>query len=159
VGREVAKGLAAIHAAGVVHRDMKPENVLITKDHVVKVMDLGVARLTDEALKLSQTGAFVGSIRYAAPESFSKGTAEVDGRADRHALGLLRYELATGTDPYFGNSIPEILARVLEEEPRRLGEVNPQLSPFFEEVVHTLLAKKPSTAVCPSFSARSTTPA
>ncbi len=144
IGREVAKGLGAIHAAGVVHRDVKPENVLITKDHVVKVMDLGVARLNDEALRLSQTGAFVGSIHYAAPECFSEGGKHVDGRADLHALGLVLYEMACGTNPYFAADIPQILKKVLHEDPRRLGDVNPQLSPFFEEVVHTLLAKKPA---------------
>src|SRR5262245_26060302 len=143
IGREVAKGLAAIHATGVVHRDMKPENVLITKDHAVKVMDLGVARLSDEALRLSQTGAFVGSIHYAAPECFDDGGRNVDGRADLHALGLVLYELACGVNPYFADSVPETLKKVLHEAPRRLGDVNPQLSPFFEEVVHTLLAKKP----------------
>ena len=143
IGREVAKGLAAIHAAGVSHRDMKPENVLITGEHVVKVMDLGVARLNDDALRLSQTGAFVGSIHYAAPECFSEGGKHVDGRADLHALGLVLYELACGANPYYAESIPEILKRVLHEAPRRLGDVNPQLSPFFEEVVHTLLAKQP----------------
>jgi tetratricopeptide (TPR) repeat protein len=162
IGREVAKGLAAIHAAGVVHRDMKPENVLITKEHVVKVMDLGVARLNDEALRLSQTGAFVGSIHYAAPEQFglpsaagaqeatprspvrAKGGDHIDGRADLHALGLVLYEMACGVNPYFADTIPEILKKVLHEEPRRLGDVNPQISPFFEEVVHCLLAKKPA---------------
>ena len=143
VGREVAKGLAAIHAAGVVHRDMKPENVLITGEHVVKVMDLGVARLQDEALRLSQTGAFVGSIHYAAPESFRDGGKLVDGRADLHALGLVLYELSCGVNPYYAESIPEILRKVLHEAPRRLGEINPQLSPFFEEVVHCLLEKAP----------------
>src|SRR6185295_2408866 len=91
IGREVAKGLAAIHAVGVVHRDMKPENVLVTKEHVVKVMDLGVARLADEALRLSQSGAFVGSVQYAAPEQF-RSAADVDARADLHALGLILYE-------------------------------------------------------------------
>jgi tetratricopeptide (TPR) repeat protein len=143
IGREVAKGLAAIHAAGVVHRDMKPENVLITKDHQVKVMDLGVARLNDEALRLSQTGAFVGSIHYAAPECFREGGRQVDGRADLHALGLVLYELACGINPYLADDVPQILKKVLQEEPRRLGDINPQLSPFFEEVVHTLLAKRP----------------
>jgi tetratricopeptide (TPR) repeat protein len=160
IGREVTKGLAAIHAAGVVHRDIKPENVLITKEHVVKVMDLGVARLNDEALRLSQTGAFVGSIHYAAPECFglaraasaseairrSSGGAKEDGvdhRVDLHALGLVLYELSSGVNPYFADSVPEILKKVLHEEPRRLGDINPQLSPFFEEVVHNLLAKKP----------------
>jgi tetratricopeptide (TPR) repeat protein len=143
IGREVAKGLAAIHAAGVVHRDMKPENVLITGDHQVKVMDLGVARLQDEAMRLSQTGAFVGSIHYAAPEAFREGGKHVDGRADLHALGLVLYELASGVNPYLADDVPQILRKVLHEEPRRLGEVNPQLSAFFEEVVHTLLVKDP----------------
>src|SRR5262245_23006261 len=143
IGREVAKGLAAIHATGVVHRDMKPENVLITREHGVKVMDLGVARLNDEALRLSQTGAFVGTIHSAAPECFGDGGRSVDGRADLHALGLVLYELACGVNPYFAESVPETLKKVLHEAPRRLGDVNPQLSPFFEEVVHTLLAKKP----------------
>jgi predicted ATPase len=164
IAREVAKGLAAIHATGVVHRDVKPENVLITAEHVVKVMDLGVARLNDEALRLSQTGAFVGSIHYAAPECFGLARAEgaseaiprsregearsakgdhVDGRADLHALGLVLYELAGGTNPYLADDVPQILKKILHEEPRRLGDVNPQLSPFFEEVVHCLLAKKP----------------
>jgi len=143
IGREVCKGLGAIHAAGVIHRDMKPDNVLITADHVVKVMDLGVARLQDEQLRLSQTGAFVGSIHYAAPECFSRTGAVVDGRADLHALGLVLYELSCGTNPYVADRVPQILDKVLNEVPRRLGDVDPQLSPFFEEVVHTLLAKDP----------------
>ncbi len=155
VGIEVAKGLAAMHAAGVVHRDVKPENVLITDDHVVKVMDLGVARLVDESVRLSQSGAFVGSILYAAPEQFgrlaprgaesgaigAKGVDAVDGRADLHALGVVLYELSTGTHPYQADDFRSVMRRVLDEKPRRPGEINPQLSPFFEEVVLTLLAK------------------
>jgi tetratricopeptide (TPR) repeat protein len=141
IGREVAKGLTAIHAVGVVHRDLKPENVLITKDHAVKVMDLGVARLADESLRLSQSGAFVGSVEYAAPEQFGGGA--VDRRADLHALGLILYELACAQHPYRADTFPAVMRRVREDAPRRLGEVNPQLSPFFEEVVHCLLAKRP----------------
>ena len=141
VAMEVTKGLAAIHAAGVVHRDLKPENVLITKDHVVKVMDLGVAQLAEETIRLSQTGAFVGSLHYAAPEQV-QDAQHVDGRADLHALGLLLYELATGRNPYEGGDARAVLRRILDETPRRLSELNPQTSPFFEEVVHTLLAKK-----------------
>lgn len=143
VGREVAKGLAAIHAAGVVHRDVKPENVLITAGHAVKVMDLGIARLDDEVLRLSQTGVFVGSIHYAAPECFLDGGGRIDARTDLHALGVLLYELAGGVNPYQAGSVAEVLQRILHEEPRRLGDVNPQVSAFFEEVVHVLLAKAP----------------
>jgi len=140
IGREIAKGLAAIHAAGIVHRDLKPENVLVTKGHAVKVMDLGVARLVDEAVRLSQTGAFVGSVHYAAPEQF--GNDGVDHRADLHALGLVLYELAGGAHPWQDDDFRVILRKVANDAPRRISEINPQVSPFFEEFVHTLLAKK-----------------
>ncbi len=142
IGCEVAKGLSAIHAAGVVHRDLKPENVLITRDEVVKVMDLGVARLQDEALRLSQTGVFVGSLHYAAPEQFEAGGKAVDGRTDLYALGIVLYELATGRHPFGDGDFHALVRRMMKEEPRRAGELNPQLSPFFEEVVHTLLEKR-----------------
>jgi tetratricopeptide (TPR) repeat protein len=141
VAREVAKGLVAIHEAGVVHRDLKPENVLISEDHVVKVMDLGVSRLLDNALRLSQSGAFVGSVRYAAPEQFHRGGEQVDERCDLHGLGLVLYELATGRHPFEAGDITETILKVTRERPRRLGELQPQLSAFFEEAVHTLLEK------------------
>jgi tetratricopeptide (TPR) repeat protein len=138
IGREIARGLGAIHGAGVVHRDLKPENVLITAEHVVKVMDLGVAQLTEESIRLSHSGAFVGSAEYAAPEQFG---GEVDHRCDLHALGLLLYELACGQHPYRADDFRTVMKQVCEVAPRRAGDINPQLSAFFEEVVHTLLAK------------------
>ena len=141
VGREVAKALVAIHAVGAVHRDLKPDNVILTPEHVVKVMDLGVARLVDELLRVSQTGAFVGSVRYAAPEQFDARETEVDGRADLYALGLTLYELATGSHPFAGDEFQVVLKRQLTETPRPAGEVNPQLSPFFEELVARLVEK------------------
>jgi serine/threonine protein kinase/tetratricopeptide (TPR) repeat protein len=139
VGREVAKGLAAIHAAGAVHRDLKPENVIVTKDHVVKVMDLGVAHV-DDAATLSDTGAFIGSLRYGAPEQFRR-VGEVDHRVDLHALGVLLHELATGEHPFAGDEFGEVVRQVLDVRPRRLGELAPQLSPFLEELVAQLLEK------------------
>ena len=138
---EVARALVAIHEAGAVHRDLKPENVLITSDHHVKVMDLGVALLADEAVRLSQTGVFVGSVHYAAPEQFGGDESEIDGRADLHALGVLLYELSTGTHPYAQDDVRAVVRKVLDEIPRPPGELNTQLSPFFEQVVLTLVAK------------------
>ncbi len=141
IAREVARGLAAIHEAGVIHRDLKPENVLITRDHVVKVMDLGVARAAEEAMRLSLSGNFVGSVLYASPEQFAGPGAELDGRADLYSLGVVLYELCSGAHPYPSEGFAQAVAQAVEKEPRRLGESVPQLSPFFEEVVHALLAK------------------
>jgi serine/threonine protein kinase/tetratricopeptide (TPR) repeat protein len=157
VGREIARALVAIHGAGALHRDLKPENVIISRsaapgrDHLVKVMDLGVARLLDEPLRVSQTGAFVGSVRYAAPEQFGRpvrrsatseaSSAEVDGRADLYSLGLTLYELATGSHPFAGDAFHVVLQRQLTETLRPAGELNPQLSPFFEELLARLVEK------------------
>jgi serine/threonine protein kinase/tetratricopeptide (TPR) repeat protein len=143
VGRQVAEALAAIHQAGLLHRDVKPENVLITPENDVKVMDLGIARAVDELVRLSQTGAFVGSVLYAAPEQFQEALGTVDHRADLHALGLLLYEMACGRHPFQADDVPAVLGRILHEDPAPLGAVNEQLSPFFEGLVHTLLAKSP----------------
>ena len=125
VGHEIAAGLEAIHAAGVVHRDLKPENVLITDDHVVKIMDLGVAQLQDAAIRLSQTGHFVGSIHYAAPEQFGAQSDRIDARADLHALGAILYELSSGRHPFHDDDPRAVLRRVLDETPRPLADLNP----------------------------------
>ncbi|MHC4163166.1 MAG: serine/threonine-protein kinase [Planctomycetota bacterium] len=139
IGREVAQALRAIHEAGVVHRDLKPENVLITKDQVVKVMDLGVALPKDEAIKLTQTGSFFGTVHYAAPEQLEG--VEPDRRADWYALGLMLYELATGRHPSMANDVGSLMRLRIEETPRPAGQVNPQLSAYFEEVLKGLLAR------------------
>ncbi len=145
IATEIAKGLVGIHDAGVVHRDLKPENVLITPDHSVKIMDLGVARLMDEAVRLSRTGAFVGSFHYAAPEQFRDDAREIDGRADLFALGITLYELATGKHPFTATAqsgMHTLIQNILNLEPPRAAITCPELSPFFEELVHQLLQKE-----------------
>ena len=119
VGHEIACGLEAIHEVGVIHRDVKPENVLITREHQVKVMDLGVARLLDEAERLTQTGQFVGSFEYAAPEQFQDAACEPDERADLHALGAVLYELATGHHPFRAESLHATLLSSRNWQTRR----------------------------------------
>ncbi|MHC4549417.1 MAG: serine/threonine-protein kinase [Planctomycetota bacterium] len=140
IAREAAKALVAIHAVGIIHRDLKPENILITDDYVLKVMDLGIARLVDEEFRLSLAGGFVGSVLYGAPEQFECGTAELDGRADLYTLGLALYELVTGKHPFAAEEGEVVIGRQHHEEARPAGELNPQISPFFEEVLKTLLA-------------------
>jgi serine/threonine protein kinase len=91
-------------------------------------------------VRLSQTGAFVGSVEYGAPEQF-RDPETVDARADLHALGVVLYELATGVHPFHAGGFHAVVRRILDEVPRPAAELNPQLSPFLEEVVRTLLEK------------------
>ena len=97
IGANMAHALAALHEIGVVHRDVKPENVVISPDERIKLMDLGLAFVQEEALRLTQTGVFVGSLLYAAPEQL-RGDP-VDARTDLFGLGLVLFELLTGHLP------------------------------------------------------------
>ena len=142
LGREVAQAVEAIHAAGVVHRDLKPENILITGDQEVRVMDLGVARLQGEATRLTRTGAFVGSLNYAAPEQLREGGTDLDGRVDLWALGVTLQEAATGQHPFGRGDLGTMIRRILLEEPPPASRVNSRVTPFFEEVLQRLLRKE-----------------
>ncbi len=146
IGHEIARGLEAVHAAGIVHRDLKPGNVLITPDHVVKVMDLGLARQVDEEDGLTRTGMFVGTLNYAAPEQL-RHAKDVDSRCDLYALGALLYKLATGKTPFAADTFHELVQQVRDERPRRPRRLNPQISRFFEELLLVLLSKKPADRI------------
>ncbi len=134
IGREIAHALVAIHGGGIIHRDLKPENVLITDSNTVKVMDLGVARLAEQKLRLSATGAFVGSLLYSAPEQL---TGEADAKTDLYSLGIVLFELATGKHPLALDDLAEGVFRMSPSFPTP-SEFGSQLSPFFEEVLKSL---------------------
>ncbi|MEN8148741.1 MAG: protein kinase [Planctomycetota bacterium] len=142
VGHEMAAGLAAVHQAGFIHRDVKPENVMITRDEVVKLMDLGMARLKDEVFRLSEPGDFVGTVLYSAPEQFLRGGEDVDGRADLYALGLILYELVTGDHALGSGGEPgAVMRRQIRTTPVPPSRRNPHLSSFFDELIMRLLRK------------------
>ncbi len=143
LAREVARGLEAIHAAGIVHRDLKPGNVLLTKDGDVKVMDLGLARQASGDDRMSQTGLFLGTAAYAPPEQFF-GKKELDPRSDLYSLGAMLFELTTGRVPFEATAIGDLVRKVLRDRAPRIGALAPQTTPFFEEIVATLLDKEPS---------------
>ena len=104
---QALRGLEAIHRAGIVHRDISPENLMITADDEVKIIDLGVAKLQDpDAVSQTRTGIFVGKLRYASPEQlgFLPEGETIDARADIYALGMVLVELLTGRPPYEAKS-------------------------------------------------------
>jgi serine/threonine-protein kinase len=139
--REVCAAMAAAHAAGVVHRDLKPDNVLLAKDGRVVVTDFGIARALAHGERATKTiGGIVGTPEYMAPEQV-EGAADIDGRADIYALGAMMFELFTGEPAWRGDSPYAIAAaRLLRPPPDPRGVV-PSLSPALSEVVLRCMAR------------------
>jgi serine/threonine-protein kinase len=103
-----AKALAHAHALGMIHRDIKPDNMLLTTDGVVKLADLGLAKEEDDALDLTRTGIGIGTPIYAAPEQ-SRDAKRVDGRSDLYALGCVLYHLLAGRPPFEANNLLDLI--------------------------------------------------
>jgi tetratricopeptide (TPR) repeat protein len=140
IARQAAAGLQAIHEHAI-HRDLKPANILITGDEVVKVMDLGIARLEDPRFVESTEDLFRGSILYASPEQLASHGRPLDGRSDLYSLGVVLHELATGRHPFDGSDLGRVVHRILHEDPPALTEARDDLSRFLTEVVAKLLVK------------------
>src|SRR6266498_3022424 len=137
---EVAGALAVAHARGIVHRDVKPGNVMLTTEGKVKVMDFGIARAT-AVPSITQTSAVVGTAQYIAPEQ-AQGL-EVDGRTDVYALGCCLYEMVTGQVPFSGPTPVAIAYRHVREEPTPPRALNPDVPPPLERVCLKAMAKRP----------------
>ncbi len=139
---QAARGLAALHAVGVVHRDVKPENILLADDRRVRIMDLGVAKVAGGSSgALTQEGQFIGSFRYASPEQCEG--REIGPSADLYALGVVLYELAVGRAPFEGDDAVTLLRAHVEVRPAPVAERNPRVSDFLSDVIETLLEKRP----------------
>jgi len=139
---QVSEGLAAIHAMGIVHRDLKPENVMVTPDRRIRITDLGVAKMRDASVELTGAGQFVGSLPYASPEQCQ--AEPVGPRADLYSLGVVLYELATGSNPFRHETPAAAIHAHLELTPEPAQDHTPELSAFFNELLTTLLAKHPA---------------
>lgn len=144
IADQVLDALAAVHAEGVVHRDVKPENVVITAEHRVLVMDLGIARRQAEGETLTQAGEFVGSLAYAAPEQFRGGEDRLGPAADLYALGVVLFELATGRNPFRLDDLGTLLRQKLQEEAPRARSVRPEVEPFWDETIAVATKREPS---------------
>jgi len=141
IARQLAEGLAAAHASGVIHRDLKPANVLIDRNGDAYISDFGVARSLVSG-GITQTGAVVGTPDYLSPEQ-ARGDA-VDGRSDLYALGLLLYEMLTGTMPFSGGTVSEILAQRMLRSPPPVTNLRPQTPPWLTRLVDRLLRTQPA---------------
>jgi eukaryotic-like serine/threonine-protein kinase len=146
---QAASALAAAHAKGIVHRDVKPENLFLLRrkdQDFVKVVDFGISkslRASDEAEeqpRLTQTGMVLGTPLYMSPEQ-ARGDDELDARVDIYALGVIMYEAATGRVPFVGNNYLSVISQVLNEEPRPLRDQRPELSEEFEAIVMRAMDK------------------
>ena len=144
LGREMARGLAAAHAVGLIHRDIKPANLWLdaTAGGRVKILDFGLARPAESDATLTQSGVIVGTPAYMAPEQ-AQGL-KVDGRADLFSLGCVLYRLCSGRLPWKGENAMATLMAVSTEETTSLSQLKPDLPPALAELVMQLLAKKPA---------------
>jgi eukaryotic-like serine/threonine-protein kinase len=142
VASDIAKALAYAHRHGVVHRDVKPGNVLITADGQVKVTDFGIARATGADEQVTQTGLVMGTATYFSPEQ-AQGFA-VDGRSDVYSLGVVLYEMVTGKPPFSGESPVSIAYQHVRERPQPPSIVNPAVPAPLEAVILQAMAKSPA---------------
>jgi len=141
IGRQLAEGLAAAHSSGVIHRDLKPANVLIDRNGDAYISDFGVARSLASG-GITRSGAVVGTPDYLSPEQARGDT--VDGRSDLYALGLLLYEMLTGTMPFSGGTVSEILAQRMLRSPPPVSQLRPQTPPWLTRLVDRLLRTQPA---------------
>lgn len=141
IGAEVAAALSAAHRNGVVHRDVKPGNVLIDDRGGVKVTDFGIARARNTTENLTQTGAVMGTATYFSPEQ-AQGHA-VDQRSDVYSLGVVLYEMAAGQAPFSGDNPVTIAYKHVREEPPALQSLNREVPAGYAAIVSRAMAKAP----------------
>ncbi len=141
IGAHVAAALGYAHKHGVIHRDVKPGNVLITDEGQVKVTDFGIARAINTEESLTQTGAVMGTATYFSPEQ-AEGMG-VDARSDIYSLGVVLFEMATGRPPFLGDTPVAVASKHVRDHPPAPRELNPSIPPTFEAIILKAMAKNP----------------
>jgi serine/threonine protein kinase len=149
IAEQVASALTATHAAGIIHRDIKPENVMLRRDGLVKVLDFGLAKLTEQKNSVSEdstslvntkAGLVMGTVAYMSPEQ-ARGLP-VDARTDIWSLGVVLYEMLSGCSPFTGATSSDTLVSILEREPKNLTSVSPEIPEALEWIVTKALTKE-----------------
>lgn len=138
---QVADGLDHAHSQGVVHRDVKPANILVRNDGQVKIADFGIARIVDH--NMTRTGYTMGTLNYMAPEQIA--ASSVSGRADQYALAVIAFEMLCGRKPFESETHAGLILKITSEGSPSLHEFNPKLSAAANAVIQRALAKEPVT--------------
>jgi len=138
--RQAARGLGAAHQASLVHRDIKPHNIMIDAAGCVKIMDFGLMRSWREAEAITEPGVFYGTPEYASPEQCEGN--DLDGRADLYSLGAVFYEMLGGRRPHAGNTPMALFRKILEETPTTIRSLNPDVTPAVAGVLEKMMAKR-----------------
>jgi serine/threonine-protein kinase len=148
--RQTASGLDYAHGRGIVHRDVKPANIMTDEDGAVKITDFGIAKIT-AAGNMTETRTVVGTPNYMSPEQVQGMT--VDGRSDQFSLAVIAYEILTGERPFQGEQLSTIVYRIVADPPAAAHLINPTLTPRIDAVLRRALAKKPEERFpsCASF--------
>jgi serine/threonine-protein kinase len=147
VGKQLARALEIAHEQGVIHRDIKPHNMAVQADGVLKVMDFGIARLAQRPQEsgVTQAGTIVGTPEYMAPEQLSG--KELDARVDLYAAGCVLYECLTGKPPITADTPYELVAKLIEDTPPGVRTINPEVPESLDALIAQLLAKEPEDRV------------
>ncbi|MBP1599298.1 MAG: serine/threonine protein kinase, partial [Acidobacteria bacterium] len=153
---QIAEALTKAHSVGIVHRDLKPTNLMVNEDGVVKVLDFGLAKLTeriqgdetastatidDEGRPITEEGVIVGTVAYMSPEQ-AEGK-KVDARSDIFSLGSVRYEMVTGQKAFQGTSKMSTLSAILHQEPKPVSGITPAIPADLEKLINRCLRKDP----------------
>ena len=141
IAKQLCRGLTAIHEAGIIHRDIKPQNIMVLPNGVVKVMDFGIARTADGSDHASLDGQTVGTPHYMSPEQ-ALGR-DLDARSDLYTVGVVLFELFTGQRPFLGKEAAEVMHKHVSAEPPRPTSLRPDLPDYLERLILACLAKRP----------------
>ncbi|MGC2238170.1 MAG: protein kinase [Pyrinomonadaceae bacterium] len=147
IAAQMASALSVAHSTGIVHRDIKPENIMIRPDRLVKLLDFGLAKLTEDGTKTQEKnfatkpGTVMGTVNYMSPEQV-RG-AQIDHRTDLWSLGVVLYEILSGNLPFSGKTVNHTLVAIMENEPPLPSHSVPEIPKELEQIVAALLSKEP----------------